>query len=513
MVCDRQAGHDGLPSRQGGVTNSGTEAGWRGQQHPQTGGHAPGSGPASGAGFAAADLRFLGREAPRPAQSRPQHPATRARSSPGSSDGDRDSGNAQGSPARGWGSPCFWKSGQAAVLEAGAVRAARGQASIPAGSLPPHPSLVRGRELWNPGRQPPQPAVRFQMPLQGPCGNFKLRKSKVCISVTQPAASESCDGTSGRAHFGNSEEHRARRRAAQDRSGRGGLAGRGWPLGAGHAGPPSLRNMSKRRDRAARNPRHRAGVTATRPRRGISKQPRTPLTCFARTPRRVLVYRQENAHILGVQVDFHTGTYPCDQVMTRNIPDLERGASGRPRSPPARPALRVDFVPSARFCLACRAHHSCEWARGRSAAPGCPFPIRGHRTRSRVAAAGARLCEDAARPGLRDVSLSRVSRQHALLTPRRTQHPHSTRAARWRQGGSPSPSQRRGHASAARQLPGLRGRSAWAAHAPRRPCVGPGAAVWTLVCSGLHCSRAAGSGPGPGGALSSATICLPQPLA
>lgn len=402
MVCDRQAGHDGLPSRQGGVTNSGTEAGWRGQQHPQTGGHAPGSGPASGAGFAAADLRFLGREAPRPAQSRPQHPATRARSSPGSSDGDRDSGNAQGSPARGWGSPCFWKSGQAAVLEAGAVRAARGQASIPAGSLPPHPSLVRGRELWNPGRQPPQPAVRFQTPLQGPCGNCKLRKSKVCISVTQPAASESCDGTSGRAHFGNSEEHRARRRAAQDRSGRGGLAGRGRPLGAGHAGPPSLRNTSKRRDRAARNPRHRAGVTATRPRRGISKQPRTPPTCFARTPRRVLVYRQENAHILGVQVDFHTGTYPCDQVMTRNIPDLERGTSGRPRSPPARPALRVDFVPSARFCLACRAHHSCEWARGRSAAPGCPFPIRGHRTRSRVAAAGARLCEvtsfQAARP-------------------------------------------------------------------------------------------------------------------
>lgn len=138
-------------------------------------------------------------------------------------------------------------------------------ASLPA-VLPPHPSLVRGRELWNPGRQPPQPAVRFQTPLQGPCGNFKLRKSKVCISVIQPAASESCDGTSGRAHFGNSEEHRARRRAAQDHSGRGGLAGRGRPLGAGHAGPPSLRNTSKRRDRAARNPRHRAGVTATRPR-------------------------------------------------------------------------------------------------------------------------------------------------------------------------------------------------------------------------------------------------------
>lgn len=154
MVCDRQAGHDGLPSRQGGVTNSGTEAGWQGQQHPQTGGHTPGSGPASGAGFAAADLRFLGREAPRPAQSRPQHPATRARSSPGSSDGDRDSGNAQGSPARGWGSPCFWKSGQAAVLEAGAVRAARGQASIPAGSPPstPQPSP-------RPGALEPRPSA------------------------------------------------------------------------------------------------------------------------------------------------------------------------------------------------------------------------------------------------------------------------------------------------------------------------------------------------------------------
>lgn len=60
--------------------------GWRGQQHPKTGGRVPRSGPASDKGFAAADLRFIGREVPRPAQNRPQHPATGARSSPGSSD-------------------------------------------------------------------------------------------------------------------------------------------------------------------------------------------------------------------------------------------------------------------------------------------------------------------------------------------------------------------------------------------------------------------------------------------
>lgn len=60
--------------------------GWRGQQHPQTGSRVPRSGPASDKGFAAADLRFIGRKVPRPAQNRPQHPATGARSSPGSSD-------------------------------------------------------------------------------------------------------------------------------------------------------------------------------------------------------------------------------------------------------------------------------------------------------------------------------------------------------------------------------------------------------------------------------------------
>lgn len=240
-ACTCRAGYGGRPGRRGAATTSRTEAGRRGQRHPQTGGRVPGSGPASDEGFAAADLRLIAGAVPRPAQSRPQPPppGRGAAPAPAMSAGlgclpptpqfspvsqraspaptpwagllavwrphmgneDRDGGDAQGSPARGWGSPCFRK----AVLEAAAVHAARGQASIPAVSPASTPSLVGGRERWNPGCHPPKPAVHSQTPLQRPCGSFKLRKSKSCISVTQPVASKRCDGNSSGVLFRSSK--------------------------------------------------------------------------------------------------------------------------------------------------------------------------------------------------------------------------------------------------------------------------------------------------------------------
>lgn len=73
-ACTCRAGYGGRPGRRGAATTSRTEAGRRGQRHPQTGGRAPGSGPASDEGFAAADLRLIAGAVPRPAQSRPQPP-------------------------------------------------------------------------------------------------------------------------------------------------------------------------------------------------------------------------------------------------------------------------------------------------------------------------------------------------------------------------------------------------------------------------------------------------------
>lgn len=191
-ACTCRAGYGGRPGRRGAATTSRTEAGRRGQRHPQTGGRAPGSGPASDEGFAAADLRLIAGAVPRPAQSRPQPPppgrgaapapamsarlgclpptpqfspvSQRASPAPTPWAGllavwrphmgneDRDSGDAQGSPARGWGSPCFRK----AVLEAAAVHAARGQASIPAVSPASTPQPRRRQGALEPRLSPAQ---------------------------------------------------------------------------------------------------------------------------------------------------------------------------------------------------------------------------------------------------------------------------------------------------------------------------------------------------------------------
>lgn len=137
-------------------------------------------------------------------------------------------------------------------------------------------------------------------------------------------------------------------------------------------------------------------------------------------------------------------------------------------APPAGRVLRVDFRAVGTLLSGLPRRPLLRVGPGRERGPRRPLPISGHRLRGKVAGR-ARVCVGCGRPGLRAAAPSRASRQDALLTARRTQHPHGSRASRQRQGGSPAPSRRRGHASAARRRPGRRGRSFGTCRRPARP--------------------------------------------
>lgn len=214
--------------------------------------------------------------------------------------------------------------------------------------------------------------------------------------------------------------------------------------------------MCKRRDRATRNPGHGAGVAATSPFLGTSKQPRTP-SCFAWTSRRVrsVAGRWSTAQSTGRRR--HTSEV-CRSMFTQALTHVTSSRQGtfqtRREALPAGPAaqqpsrrLALASVPSTWLCPACHARRSCEWAGGGSVAPGCPCPCGGHRRGARPLRR-ARLRGGAARPGLRDASLSRVSRR----TPAHTRaHAAPTRPGGGRAG--PLLPCGRGHTSAARRLP------------------------------------------------------------